>query len=173
MNFNENIEWHSQVRMTIQRFSSDSTTYKGTNDYFYSVDGIGKGHWGLREFEPNNANVDLTEDDSGFAEGKLKLRQHVYRERNHKVIMIAKELHKSKYGKLSCQVCGFNFEEVYGDIGSDYIEGHHIIPISKLSKIRNTKVEEIVLVCSNCHRMLHRRRPWLTINQLNKLLLNN
>jgi 5-methylcytosine-specific restriction protein A len=26
------------------------------------------------------------------------------------------------------------------------------------------------LVCSNCHRMIHRRRPWLTIEQLRSIL---
>ncbi|UZW66371.1 hypothetical protein OC195_21405 [Priestia flexa] len=33
-----------------------------------------------------------------------------------------------------------------------------------------TKVEDIALVCANCHRMLHRQRPWLSISELKQLL---
>lgn len=33
-----------------------------------------------------------------------------------------------------------------------------------------TKIEDIAIVCSNCHRMLHRKRPWLSINELKQLL---
>lgn len=44
-------------------------------------------------------------------------------------------------------------------------------PISEMAENEETKVEDIVLVCSNCHRMLHRKRPWLTINELKELLV--
>ncbi len=44
-------------------------------------------------------------------------------------------------------------------IGSDFIEGHHTVPISELKGEVKTKVKDVALVCSNCHRMLHRRRP--------------
>ncbi len=33
-----------------------------------------------------------------------------------------------------------------------------------------TKPEDITMVCANCHRMLHRKRPWLTIDELTKLI---
>jgi predicted HNH restriction endonuclease len=33
-----------------------------------------------------------------------------------------------------------------------------------------TRAADIALVCSNCHRMLHRRRPWLTMSDLKTLL---
>ncbi len=36
-----------------------------------------------------------------------------------------------------------------------------------------TKIEDIAMVCANCHRMLHRKIPWLSIKELNKLLNDN
>ena len=35
-----------------------------------------------------------------------------------------------------------------------------------------TKEKDIVLVCSNCHRMLHRHRPWLSAVELKSVLLS-
>lgn len=108
--------------------------------------------------------------DSEFPEGKEIERKHRLRERNQAVIKSAKEAFKQKYGKLYCQVCGFDFQIKYGDIGSDFIEGHHTVPISELKGEVKTKVKDVALVCSNCHRMLHRRRPWLKMDELKDLI---
>lgn len=65
---------NAQIRGTIERFSKDSSGYGDKEDIFYAVEGIGKGHWGLKDFKPEETNVDLTKDDSEFPEGKEKLR---------------------------------------------------------------------------------------------------
>ncbi|PFO03746.1 restriction endonuclease [Bacillus sp. AFS076308] len=172
------IDWKAQFRKHIYLNSSDTDIFKGSvgdkTDLFYSIEGKGKGIWGLRAFEPQGNNVDLTEDDLGFIEGKKKLRQHIYRERNPKVIRLAKEKFKQENnGRLFCEICGFDFYDTYGEIGEDFIEGHHTVPVSKLEEGQATKVEDIAIVCSNCHRMLHRKRPWLSKDQLKTLLNEN
>jgi 5-methylcytosine-specific restriction protein A len=124
-------------------------------------------YWSLRlenDFKENN----LLEGE--FPEGKVVERIHKMRERNSKVVAIAKENFKRKHGKLICQVCGFDFEKVYGEIGKDFIEGHHTIPVSEMKDGHITKPEEIALLCANCHRMVHKKRPWLTMNKMNSLL---
>jgi len=109
-------------------------------------------------------------DESEFPEGKEIERKHIFRERNQAVINVAKDSFKQKEGKLFCQICGFDFYEKYGEIGRDFIEGHHTIPISQLKGEVKTKVKDVALVCSNCHRMLHRRRPWLKMRELKRLI---
>lgn len=111
----------------------------------------------------------LTEDDESFPEGRQFLKQHLVRERNPKLIAQAKQLYKQKYGKLTCEICHFDFEKEYGAIGIDYIEGHHTKPVSEMQLGEETKVKDIAMVCANCHRMLHRRRPWLSIEELEQL----
>ncbi|MGG0788271.1 HNH endonuclease [Peribacillus simplex] len=172
------IDWKAQLRKQIYLKSSDADIFKGTlgedTDIFYSIEGKGKGVWGLRNFVPNGNNVDLTEDDLGFVEGKKKLRQHLYRERNPKVIRLAKEKFKQENGgRIFCEICGFDFYEKYGEIGEDFIEGHHTIPVSELEEGQTTKIEDIAIVCSNCHRMLHRKRPWLSKERLKTLLASS
>ncbi|MEK4245294.1 HNH endonuclease [Psychrobacillus sp. FSL K6-2684] len=169
------VDWKSQIRKQIYLSSSDCDIFRGfpgdETDLFYSIEGKGKGFWGLRNFSPSENNVSLTEDDLSFVEGKRKLRTHIVRERNPKIIKLAKERFKVQYGRLFCEVCDFDFFEKYGELGEDFIEGHHIIPVSELKEGQSTRVEDIALVCSNCHKMLHRRRPWLNKNQLRDLII--
>lgn len=109
------------------------------------------------------------EEELTFPEGKEKFRLHRSKERNITLIKIAKARYLALNKKLCCQVCSFSFEENYGELGKGFIEAHHIFPISDLKEETPTKVEDIALVCSNCHRMLHRRRPWLDLNELKNI----
>lgn len=109
----------------------------------------------------------------GFPEGKEMERLHKYKERNPSLIKNAKNRFKEKNFSLYCEICGFNFQEVYGDIGKDYIEGHHMKPVCELNDGDETDINDILLVCANCHRMLHRKRPCLSKEELLKLVNKN
>jgi len=110
------------------------------------------------------------EDDDGFPEGREVLLRHKARERNPAVVHAAKTKFLQEHGKFTCQACGFDFEVVYGAVGRGFIEAHHTKPVSELEAGAKTKVVDIALVCSNCHRMLHRRRPWIAMSDLTALL---
>ena len=59
-----------------------------------------------------------------------------------------------------CQICGFKFEDRYGELGKDFIEVHHIDDLAQRTDYADTDPEkDLIPVCSNCHRMLHRKRP--------------
>lgn len=106
-----------------------------------------------------------------YQEGHKKLVSHVRLEktRNPTLIKDAKRIFKAKNGKLFCEICKFNFESHYGKRGKDFIEAHHRTPISELKNVVTLYVEDLAMVCSNCHRMLH-RRPWITVDALGELL---
>ena len=110
-------------------------------------------------------------DDSEFPEGGEVERKHKARERNQALIKRAKEIFKQEHGRLYCQICRFDFSLKYGEVGNDFIEAHHTVPISS-GEIK-TKVKDIAMVCSNCHKMLHRKRPWLKLKQLKNLIDQN
>ncbi|ACO80977.1 hypothetical protein AvCA_48770 [Azotobacter vinelandii CA] len=72
----------------------------------------------------------------------------------------------ARYG-YSCSVCGFDFEAVYGEIGQKYIHVHHIVPLAEIAKeYVLDPVKDLIPVCANCHAIIHRTRPALTIEQL-------
>lgn len=66
-----------------------------------------------------------------------------------------------------CSVCGFDFERTYGEIGKGFIHVHHLIPLAS-SKGQHTVDPKMHLrpVCPNCHEMLHRRNPPISIEAL-------
>ncbi len=161
--------WKAIVRATIERSSSDSTIFDGKDDIFESIEGIGNGHWGLRNFS-SNICIELTQEDDEFSEGKIALVKHLRRERNVKLIRQAKNEFIKKNGHLYCEVCKFDFEKSYGELGKDFIEAHHIKPVSQMKDNERTKVEDILMVCSNCHSMIHRKKPWLKKEQIKKFL---
>lgn len=61
---------------------------------------------------------------------------------------------------------GFDFYEFYGELGKGFIECHHTVPVSEYCNELTTKIKDLALICSNCHHMVHRRRPWLRVEEL-------
>lgn len=165
------VSFKASIRDALEKNSSDSEKYNKKYDIFYCVDGKGNGKWGLRNYEVSEDNMDITQDDSGFSEGRQLLKKHLCRERNHSLIRKAKEKFKQEHeGKVYCEVCGFDFYLNYGKLGEDFIEAHHTKAVSEMQENEKTRIEDIAMVCSNCHSMLHRRKPWLNKQQLKRLL---
>jgi 5-methylcytosine-specific restriction protein A len=114
-----------------------------------------------------SGEVLATDDDEiGLPEGRLLLALHKRRERNRKLVDEKKAATYNATGRLACEACDLDFSERYGEIGVGFIECHHIIPLAEIANPRATRLRDVALVCSNCHRMIHRPRPWLTVDEL-------
>ena len=73
-----------------------------------------------------------------------------------------------------CKICGFSFEEVYGDLGLNYCHVHHISPLSEVGESHTVCPKtDLIPVCPNCHAMLHKTKPALTPDQLKEILTKN
>lgn len=71
----------------------------------------------------------------------------------------------------NCSVCGMNFEQTYGKLGSNFIHVHHSVPVSHMGNDYLVDPEkELYPVCPNCHAMLHRTNPPMPIEELKKVL---
>jgi 5-methylcytosine-specific restriction protein A len=112
----------------------------------------------LTELENTNPELSVTE-------GELLLVSHLVKERNRKIVN-EKKNQAIKNNTLICEVCEFSFPSIYG---AEFIECHHIIPISQPG-IRETTLKDLSLVCANCHRMLHKKfdGEYLSIKQLSE-----
>jgi hypothetical protein len=73
-------------------------------------------------------------------------------------------------GRLACEACGFDFAIIYGERGSGFIECHHTKPVATLAEGHKTHIDDLALVCANCHRIIHRDRKWPSIAELKALL---
>lgn len=109
---------------------------------------------------------DSETDSISYPEGSKKQALHTRLERNQSVVRKAKEKQYAQDVMMRCQVCNFSFLETYGEHGDRFIEAHHIMPLGKLNKRIETKLEDISLVCANCHRMIHRGKKTLSLDEL-------
>jgi hypothetical protein len=116
---------------------------------------------------------DTPDEDSPayeFSEGRRMSAERQFFARNPALIATAKK----KYGFI-CQICKFDFGRAYGALGEGYIEAHHLSPLSErdpsswTDRVR-TSVDQVCVLCSNCHRMVHRKRPALLIDDVRKAL---
>lgn len=87
---------------------------------------------------------------------RLLLVHHRQREQGLRKAKIRATLDAA--GRLKCEVpgCSFDFEEIYGELGKDYAEVHHLSPLAASAAPRRTSLNDLVIVCANCHAMIHR-----------------
>ena len=113
------------------------------------------------------ADLDALADEESGTEGGKKAKLIAYFERNPALRAAAVAFHGT-----TCKACGFNFQAAYGEHGKNYIEVHHLIPISTLPEPSSINPrEDLTVLCSNCHRMIHRKREApLSIEELRSLL---
>lgn len=103
-------------------------------------------------------------------EGKLATRVHRYRERDRRLVVEAKAQAMKQHGRLVCAACSFDFSKRYGEVGANIIDVHHTKPVHTMKPGEKTKVTDLVLLCSNCHRVVHSKRKWLDIEQVKEAL---
>ena len=110
-------------------------------------------------------------------EGAETITERKSRKRSQRLKAIVISSYKRDHrGRVFCTVCNFDFGKKYGVHGRGFIEAHHTSPIHA-KDVRGEQVRlsdalsKIALVCSNCHRMIHRKsRKMLTIPALRKLV---
>ncbi|WP_083977601.1 HNH endonuclease [Kitasatospora azatica] len=116
---------------------------------------------------PSVSEEDLEEFSA--IEGRLLLRRHFARERNRTLRTKKIDQVRRRQEALACESCGFDFEKQYGERGRGYIECHHVVPLHEAGEER-VRLDDLALICANCHRMIHRRAPWLTPSQLKDVI---
>lgn len=100
------------------------------------------------------------DDDMSALEGQVKHRMVAHRRRERALrdekIRQVRAAHPN--GQLVCEVprCGFDFRERYGDLGEGYAQVHHRQLLADADKPVRTRLEDLAVVCANCHAMIHR-----------------
>lgn len=118
----------------------------------------------LNDYEINP--LETIETEHGIEGKKVKIYTTKY-ERDPVNRKEAIKIHGTR-----CMVCDFDFEEVYCELGKDFIEVHHTKPLYSLEhEVEVNPEEDLVCLCSNCHRMIHRRRDKImTVEELKELM---
>ena len=98
--------------------------------------------------------------------GKTKVKLNKY-ERNSK----ARKICINHFG-YNCYICGISLEEEYGEIAEGFIHVHHIKPISEIGdNYMVDPIKDLVPICPNCHSIIHKKNPPVTIEEMRKIII--
>lgn len=115
------------------------------------------------------AEVDA--EGAGAVEGELRLALHRHRARERwlrdRKLDEAKAIHG---GRLPCEVCRFDFFEAYGDMGRDFAQVHHLKPLADRTRPSQTSLDDLAVVCGNCHLMIHRGNQARPLDEVRRAL---
>ncbi|MBX2976407.1 MAG: HNH endonuclease [Ignavibacteriaceae bacterium] len=122
------------------------------------------------KFDEDITNDSIVSEPEPLYEGNKKFRYSSYYERQPKLRKQAIQFHG-----LNCMACGFNFQQYFGERGENFIEVHHIKPISEFENSLIVDAQkDLIVVCSNCHRMIHRRKDdVLSLDELKRIIRKN
>ncbi|OQZ97073.1 hypothetical protein BST10_10850 [Mycolicibacter algericus DSM 45454] len=108
-------------------------------------------------------------DYAASVEGRVVQRLVNLRERDPKLRNAKIKQARRLTGAIACEVCGFDFGKVYGELGEGFIHVHHRVPLHFTKETLST-LDDLVLVCANCHQMIHRRPSWKSPEDLKAII---
>lgn len=116
------------------------------------------------------------DENEVITEGEKTRSESARYKRSRAVRDAAIAFYKDKSGRIACAVCGFDFQQVYGALGQDFIEIHHEHPLflgdgeAEESTVKEA-ISKVKPLCPNCHRMIHRRREeMLSVEELKETI---
>jgi hypothetical protein len=120
--------------------------------------------YNFRELIDRDSEVQTFDENITVNEGFKRTAYWAVYNRSRRLRDYAFEYYSDENDRINCHVCGFNFDDFYGeDLSKSFIEMHHNKPIFKyedqdLEQYIGEAIKNITPVCSNCHRMIHRDR---------------
>jgi hypothetical protein len=100
------------------------------------------------------------------AEGQQSLHTHRRKERSPILADAKRRACRAENGVLRCEACLLEDTQLPEELGEACFEVHHLRPLAKLHEPTITRLDDLALLCANCHRMIHRSNPMLLPTEL-------
>lgn len=117
---------------------------------------------------------DVTDDSSVTAaaasEGGRNLVEHLRQERSRSLVDAKRRAFREANGMLECEACGVSEANLPDKLGEGCFEVHHLAPLGQRSGPAVTRIDDLALLCANCHRMIHRSFPMLSVAELREII---
>ena len=126
-----------------------------------------KGTWAYRRNAVVQALISV-EFDPVAIEGELRLFLHLRRERSAALAKAKRDDARNR-GVLKCEACHLVVDNVYPGLDGDVFEVHHRRPLADLEEEVETHLEDLAILCANCHRAIHRTKPLMTVESFGLL----
>lgn len=105
-------------------------------------------------------------------ETRRRLVSHNHIDRSRSIRVAKVRIFEREYGRVFCENCAFDYEERYGERGRGFIEVHHLLPLAALLPNTITSLSDLMLLCANCHRMVHWKPPLIDVATLREITRN-
>ena len=144
------------------------------NNNFASADTLSA----FSNISKSDKQTETFDENLTINEGTLTMVKTKVYKRSSKLRQHAINYYTSSEGRVKCKVCCFDFEDFYGEYGKGFIEIHHQKPVFQFDgddtlKTIKDALENVIPVCSNCHRMIHRSRlNTLSLNEIRVFIDN-
>ncbi len=172
------ISWQS-VRRLLERESIAHLFWRTSNEAPFNYAGTGKA-MEVADTSPVEIlwSVDAAEAPEAIIRSPEEMGTREYREGSVRKILVnayerdrAARLACIGHFGTACAACGLRFEDRYGPLGVGFIHVHHVVPVSSVgAEYQVNPIKDLRPVCPNCHAMLHRKQPALTIEELRTYL---
>lgn len=127
------------------------------------------GAWAYR-VAPAAAPGQIPDADFSAIEGEPRVFLHLRRERDRSLVAAKQASARNGLGQLVCEICGFVAELVYPGLCAGLCEVHHRRPLSELEAPTETRLDDLAVLCPNCHRAIHQTRPMMTVEEFRQRL---
>lgn len=104
-----------------------------------------------------------TDTEVSAIEGDPRLFIHIVRERDPDIARAKRDAMRGLDGQLACEACGFVAIGVYPGLSGDVCEVHHRRPLAEAAEAGATRLEDLAVLCPNCHRAIHRTDPLMSV----------
>ena len=118
-------------------------------------------------------------DDNSFSKRNNLENKEYYEGRKKEVMLLNRIRNRAardeclRISEGKCCVCEFDFSKTYGSLGKGFLEVHHKVPISQYKNEHSITLNDLCALCSNCHRMLHRTKDPMNVDELKKIVQKN
>ena len=168
LNLTDSTMWPSHWKALKLRVTKMPVFSDDNHDYTLAADEWGSLMVGMILSLADIVPIDEADKEEGYYEGNqfiVSANRYERNPLNRKLCLTAKG--------YTCQICGMDFENKYGELGHHFIHVHHIIPVSQIgSDYLIDPVKDLIPVCPNCHAMLHRKNPPLKPEDLMEIIHN-
>jgi hypothetical protein len=160
-------------------FSDDRSAASNMVAWFSETISVGRSEWaelferkqvdGAWAYRPAAAVTFATDPDLDVSalEGEPRMFLHLRRERNAALVRAKRAAVRNAASQLQCEACGFVAQETYPDrLSGDLCEVHHRRPLGELSGAAETRLDDLAILCPNCHRAIHQTRPMMRVEDL-------
>lgn len=144
-------------------FSQQITVERSTWSEFFDRERRG-GAWAYR---PKTAISPPIAPDAELSvvEGDPRLFFHLRRERDPKIVRAKLKAALAVNGRIQCEACGFATQVTFPGLSGEVCEVHHRLPLGSASELVETRLEDLALLCANCHRAIHRTNPIMSVEE--------